>query len=97
MNRSLVALLLLATLSGLLLHTAFASKAPSPFCKSKPLYHQFPMIQNETLMHDMSDSFSGYNLDIKLKSKNSFATIHDKLTQLDQKKMSIPGIISHRV
>ena len=75
------------------------AKAPTPYCISKPMYQQIPLSADEKLGHDMSLSFSGYNLDIKVASPNSsnYATVTNKFIQLDRRGGYIPNIISHFV
>ncbi|CAM6004635.1 unnamed protein product [Sphagnum balticum] len=74
-----------------------ASKAPVPYCFSKPLFDQFPLAAEEVLSHDMATSFTGYNLNISLLSQNSFATLSSKWEILDSRNAYFPGIISHYV
>jgi hypothetical protein len=45
----------------------------------------------------VSEIFSGYNLDIKLASNNSFASVTEKLIQLDKRGAYLPNIIAHQV
>jgi hypothetical protein len=72
-------------------------KAPQPYCQSKPLYKQFPMVPEEIISHDMDTSFSGYNLNIELTSNNSFVTMNKKIYELDRRNTYLPSIISHFV
>lgn len=74
-----------------------AGVAPEPYCLSKPIYKQFPLAMEEILSHDMSSSFSGYNLDITIPSDVTFATVSKKLRELDRINTYITEIISHYV
>lgn len=86
--------LLVVTMIGCIVTT---SKAPIPFCISKPLYHSFPLSIDEKLSYDMATAFTGYNVKLELGSKNAFATITDKFYELDRIDSNYPGIISHYV
>ncbi len=71
--------------------------APEPYCKTRPLYKQFPLVMEEILTHDMSDSFAGYNLEISLPSNLNFATISKKITELDRLNTNLTHIVSHYI
>lgn len=73
------------------------ARAPTPYCSSKTIYKQFPLSAEEILIHDMSDVFSGYNLNITLGSKNPWASITPKWQILDRRNAYFPNIISHYV
>lgn len=45
----------------------------------------------------MDDYFSGYNLNFTLASNNTFATVKNRLTKIDERNVYYPNIISHYV
>jgi hypothetical protein len=81
----------------LVLQAAAIARAPTPFCQSKPLFKQFPLAVEELISHDMSDTFSGYNLNITLASNNTIASISRKFEILDRHNSYFPNIISHYI
>lgn len=76
---------------------ACIAKAPLPFCSSKNILKQFPLTIDEVISTDLSDIFTGYNLNITIPSNNSFARITPKWSVLDRRDSYFPGIISHFV
>lgn len=54
------------------------ARAPAPYCSSKPLYLQFPVAQEELITYDMSNAFSGYNLNIVMAKESPIASIKKK-------------------
>ena len=92
--KTIVLLVLTACLLATGLGAAFA---PEPFCLSKPLYKQFPLVMEEVLSHDFAQSFSGFNLDIQLTSNNTFATMSKKLRELDRRNSYIFEMVSHYI
>ena len=89
--QTFIALLLTFTL------VTSVARLPSPYCNSKPLFKQTPLSPKELRSHDMSDAFSGYNLNITLASNNSFASMTPKFLELDKRNYHFPIIISHHV
>ncbi len=73
------------------------ARAPTPYCNSKLIVKQFPIASEELLVVDTANWFSGYNLDVKLGSNNSWAAVSKKVNMLDQKNQYFPNIISHYV
>lgn len=54
------------------------ARAPVPYCSSKVMYKQIALAAEEYVSVDMSDFFSGYNLNVTLGSNNSFADVYRK-------------------
>ncbi len=76
---------------------AAIARAPSTYCTSKPLWKQFPIANEELLIRDTADWFTGYNLKVTLGTNNTWTSISEKSYMLDQKNQYFPNIISHYV
>lgn len=84
-------------LSLVVLQVLSAAKAPVPYCVAKPEFKEVPLSLGEQMIVSLDTLFSGYNLDLTLASKNSFAMLNKKLTELDRLNGYFPNIISHYV
>lgn len=61
------------------------SPTPAPYCTSKPVYSILPLTIGEIFKYDMSNSFTGYNLDISIKGGDlDYASIPMKLQLTDR-------------
>lgn len=83
-------LLLAAKVSGI-------ARAPSTYCTSQPIIKQLPITNDEIILQDTADLFSGYNLKVTLGSNNSWADMTPKWAMLDQRNQYFPTIISHYI
>ena len=70
---------------------------PKPYCLSRPMYKEFPLTSEELVTYDMSQSFSGFNLNITLGKESDVASIGRKWSIIDRVNQSFPNIISHYV
>lgn len=67
-------------LAGLLLFLFFAevaaiARAPSTFCTSRPLWKQFPIANEELLVRDTAEWFTGYNLKVTLGTNTTWTSV----------------------
>ena len=84
-------------LLSLVVLSVLGAKAPIPYCVAKPEFKEVPLSLGEQMIVNLDTLFSGYNLDISLASKNSFAILNKKITELDRPDGYFPNIISHYV
>ena len=73
------------------------ARPPAPNCFSKPIFKEFPLTHEEVFTHDLSNIFSGYNLDITLAKESNIASVSRKWNVLDRANMTFQTIISHYV
>lgn len=52
---------------------------PHAHCASKPIYQVLPLTVGEVLSGDLSDAFTGYNLNITITKGMDIATVPQKL------------------
>jgi hypothetical protein len=55
------------------------SVIPAPYCHSKPIFTTLPLTIGEITTTDISNVFTGYNLDIYIKGNSTIASVPPKL------------------
>lgn len=82
----------------LLLVGVLASKAPYPTCSSpKVQLNDLPISLYETQTFHLNEIFHGYNLDFSIPTKPGHVTLREKLTLLNETKVSQPGLRSYHM
>jgi hypothetical protein len=73
------------------------SDPPSPHCTSRPIFTTLPMTVGEIINADLSNSFTGYNLEMTIKKGGDVAQTVKKLDMLGELNYPVKGLQSHFV
>ena len=81
-------------ISVLVLGILTQSDLPGPHCTSKPIFQHLPLTVGELLTGDVSNAFTGYNLNISIKKGGDVARVKDKIEILGAMNYPLNDITS---